>query len=79
VEAFTPGRSESYSEREGRPLLRTNQQHPRIEKNLLKQEINKQRKHRAQTGNKEVEEAHNHSPMKNAQRKTTEHSHPGPK
>jgi hypothetical protein len=30
------------------------------------------------TGDKE-EEAHNHSPMKNTQRKTTAHSHPGPK
>jgi hypothetical protein len=45
---------------------------------VLKQEVNNQRKHRALTGNKK-EEVHNPSPMKNTQRKTTAHSHPGPK
>jgi hypothetical protein len=44
----------------------------------LKQEVYKQQKHRALTGNKE-EEAHNPSPMKNKRRKTTAHSQPGPK
>jgi hypothetical protein len=44
----------------------------------LKQDLNNQRKRRGITGDKE-EEAHNHSPMKNTQRKTTAHSHPGPK
>jgi hypothetical protein len=34
---------------------------------------------RALTDNKEEEEAHSPSPMKNTQRKTTAHNHPGPK